>query len=358
MRKHLVLFIGLALAAPLCSQTSKEPRTSAGDEVRTPKCVQLYYVSVDGNEGYINEVGKLMIKPQFGVAHPFHEGLAKVVPSEELGCWYIDGTGRMITEKFENCGDSFSDGLAAVGLGGKYGYIDKLGRIAIKPQFDLAQSFSEGLAGVEVGEKYGYIDRTGQFVIDPQFDYVEPFSEGLAKIMTRGAEFLGFVNRAGKTVIGPLDGVEFKPGGFSEGLAVVSVGGKFGYVDKTGSLAILPKFDYAGAFSEGRAFVVQDGKIGYINSQGQWAINPRFAFRPGSEPDAIETAIILGTYSQGLAAIRVGETWGYINKQGAFVIAPRFDRAYHFEGPLAAVQLGAKRGYIDKTGRYVWKPTE
>ena len=37
------------------------------------------------------------------------------------------------------------------------------------PQFDEAKTFSEGLAAVKVGEKWGYIDKAGQVVIAAQF---------------------------------------------------------------------------------------------------------------------------------------------------------------------------------------------
>ena len=42
---------------------------------------------------------------------------------------------------------------------GKSGFIDKTGRIVINPQFDLPAFFSEGLAAVFIGGKWGYIAR-------------------------------------------------------------------------------------------------------------------------------------------------------------------------------------------------------
>lgn len=44
-------------------------------------------------------------------------------------------------------------------------------------QFDYAGSFSEGLARVQIGWKYGLIDKTGKIVIEPMFDDVYQFSE-------------------------------------------------------------------------------------------------------------------------------------------------------------------------------------
>src|SRR6266699_982332 len=80
-----------------------------------------------------------------------------------------DQTGRIvIPPQFDEAG-SFSDGLAAVRIGARFGYIDKQGKIVINPQFSSAGSFSGGLAVVGIDGKWGYIDKQGKFVIKPQF---------------------------------------------------------------------------------------------------------------------------------------------------------------------------------------------
>src|ERR1700704_1310768 len=49
--------------------------------------------------------------------------------------------------------------------GAKQHPADQTVHIVIKPQFDEADSFSEGLAAVRVGAKFGYIDKQGTIVI-------------------------------------------------------------------------------------------------------------------------------------------------------------------------------------------------
>jgi hypothetical protein len=79
---------------------------------------------------------------------------------------FIDKTGKVVIEPQFDGAESFSEGLAAVkvggvnGNGGKYGYIDRMGKFAIALQFDEAASFSEGLAAVKVGNKWGYIGKS------------------------------------------------------------------------------------------------------------------------------------------------------------------------------------------------------
>ena len=62
------------------------------------------------------------------------------------------------------------------------GFLDKTGKIVINRQFDSAAEFSEGLAVVKSGDKYGYIDKTGKTIINPQFSNSRSFTEGLAGV--------------------------------------------------------------------------------------------------------------------------------------------------------------------------------
>ena len=55
---------------------------------------------------------------------------------------------------------------------------------------------------------------------------------------------------------------------FSEGLALVKLNGKYGYIDKQGNEVIPLKYDYANNFLEGLALVRLNGKYGYIDKQG------------------------------------------------------------------------------------------
>ena len=48
---------------------------------------------------------------------------------------------------------------------GKYGFIDGSGRVRIGPQFDGALPFTEGLAAVRLGDKWGFIDPSGKVVV-------------------------------------------------------------------------------------------------------------------------------------------------------------------------------------------------
>nr|MBA3804518.1 WG repeat-containing protein [Acidobacteriota bacterium] len=59
-------------------------------------------------------------------------------------------------------------------------------------------------------------------------------------------------------------------GGFSEGLALVDVDYKFGFIDKTGKIVIKPMYDAAGNFSNGITPVQIGSMHGYIDKTGKY----------------------------------------------------------------------------------------
>jgi hypothetical protein len=284
--------------------------------------------------------------------------------------------------------------LYPIMVSGKCGYIDAQGRIAIEPQFGPDCQFSEGRARYVIGGRYGFMDETGRCVITPRFDRVEGFSGGLARVALDLRTL--YVDKAGRTVI-DLGRVCYA-GDFSEGLAPLkpTIGGPYGYIDRTGKRVIPPRFDAAGNFHEGLAAVESGGKLGYIDKTGRMAVKPQYAltdaddaqdtdYAPNDFSDgvAVVGCIVgghlkcgcidktgklviparfdwIGKYSQGRACIRVGVKYGYIDKDGAIVIEPQFLKAYRFSEGLARVLIGNERyarfGFIDCAGQIVINP--
>jgi hypothetical protein len=77
------------------------------------------------------------------------------------------------------------------------------GKVVIKPKFDLTFHFSEGLAAVEIGGKWGYINKAGKMVIAPkELEHVEDFHHGLAFVTTKDGKY-GYIDTSGKYVWTP-----------------------------------------------------------------------------------------------------------------------------------------------------------
>ncbi|HEY9062997.1 MAG TPA: WG repeat-containing protein, partial [Pseudobacteroides sp.] len=64
-------------------------------------------------------------------------------------------------------------------------------------------------------------------------------------------------------------------GDFSEGLAVIQVKDKQGYIDTSGKVIVKPVFEPASEFKNGLARVNYGGEWGYINKEGEFVYKPK-----------------------------------------------------------------------------------
>lgn len=270
---------------------------------------------------------------------------------------------------------SFSDGLAAVELDGKWGFIDKTGEEVIPLEYSFVMPFSEGVAWVTSSNQrhnpWGLIDKEGNEVLPHEYYNPSPFSEGLA-IVDAGdvSHYVPIaIDITGETIISGYE-LMFD---FREGLAAVGLRSeehhgmstRFSYVDKTGREIVefsspIVYFHFQDGlridFTEGLAAYNKDGKYGFINQDGDMVIPNNY--------------IIVQGFSEGLSAFRSGdwdaeaEAWidgykvGYINQAGQETII--FSTSIHewvglgnFSNGLASVIKDNKVGYIDKDGNTV-----
>src|SRR5258706_7200576 len=335
----------------------------------------LFPVGKDDKWGFIDRAGKIIIPLQFDNANDFREGLALITAKGRK--LFIDESGRVaITPQFDIVHD-FSEGVAAVNIGetripnlglisnpGKWGYIDKTGKLVLPLRFTHAEDFSEGLAGVRDGERGGFIDHQGKFVFDVPLDVTLGFHEGVVGVLWQGT--LAYFDRTGKKLGPPADyGAKSKSS--SEGLVPISIGGKWGFMDRTGKMLIETRFADAENLKAGLAPVKvrSDATIwcpadesgsrsgatmmyGYIDKTGKIVI-----------PATLNSA---ESFREGLAAVRKCDQAYFIDKSGKTVIKGNFTYASSFSGGLARVETltkdGLLAGYIDKMGKQVWGPTK
>ena len=116
--------------------------------------------------------------------------------------------------------------------------------------------------------------------------------------------------------------------------------GKWGYINKKGSLVIPVQFDDADYFSDGFARVRKGDKYGFIDTTGKVVVYYLLDDAKSFDPEC------------GWALVQRSGKWGWINHNGEYRIACRFEAAYPFYRGLAMVKLNGKYGYIDVTGRF------
>ena len=228
---------------------------------------------------------------------------------------------------------------------------------------------AEDDAKYEKFEEYGKqgFKKDGVVVIPAIYDKAWDFREGLALVELN--DKWGYIDKIGKEVI-PIKYNEVYS--FKEGLALVKLNGKWGYIDKLGNEVIQIKYESAWDFREGLALVANNGKGGYIDKSGKEVIPIKFDLvsnfkngkarvklngkcgyfdKSGKEVTPIKYDDIWD-FSEGLAGVKLNGKWGFIDKTGKEVIPIKFDIAWPFENGKAMVQLNGKSGTIDKQGNF------
>jgi hypothetical protein len=313
------------------------------------------------------------------------------------------------------CGNSGAK-LVRIDQGGRCGYADLTGKVIIAPRYRSCGDFSQGLAAIRGEKGWGYTNLKGEEVVAPHFVHADAFSDGLAFVELNG-QTLGVIDTTGKIL---FRGDYYEHGRFRDGLAPVRIPASFecaddssgccreilpdqrkqcpegylrpsdrgkdwGYIDKSGKLAIPLQFSEAGEFHEGTASV---GRERFIDRQGHSANPGTIAAVCGidlvgakeascgyedksgklvSPPNATLQVQDGRTYiwnrgayvfeeaktpSGGRGLVRIKGKYGYVDtSSGALAIAAQYDDAQSFSEGLAAVGRGEKWGYVDLQGR-------
>ncbi len=298
--------------------------------------------------GYINQKGKTVIGPGYNRAETFLNRQARV---EKDGMkFFINRKGRVISEP-RSCGmDGAPDGLLLTYYHNtennlRTGYIAGDGQLLGKPEWREAYNFFEGLGRIKIvvgiDYKFGFVDNTGEYVIEPILDEAYDFHEGLAAALVAEEGYepccygfplhkpgkWGFINKQGDWVIEPTFDV-VKP--FFEGLAYAAIISEdsdsftIGYINTSGEWVIDNVMGNGSIFVDGRAIAVsEDGKYHCINAEGE--IVGDAVFDRGMP------------FFDGMACVKVGDKWGFINTGGEMAIEPQFEALAFFSEGLAAI---------------------
>ncbi|MCH7975713.1 MAG: WG repeat-containing protein, partial [Bacteroidetes bacterium] len=211
---------------------------TSGDDPLNPAGtanIALFPVERDGDWGYMDPTGRLVIQPEYSEAFSFSEGLAPAsrwISGRGTVWFYLRQNGSVAFEIVAHDAYPFHDGLARVNADGRWGFIDTTGTYVVNPFMNSARDFSEGRARVKTtGYRWSFMDTSGAVVIETEFDEIEDFADGLA---------------------------------------LYEEDGRWGYLDPAGAVAIIPQFDEARSFSDGRAAVKVGESWGYIATDGQF----------------------------------------------------------------------------------------
>lgn len=214
--------------------------------------------------GYIDKTGKAVIPFQYYQAgtSSFENGECRV---------QIKGVTNLINKKGEvvftptltkNC-MGFYNGLSASYTNydkrSGWGYYNRKNQWVIKPQFDNANSFKGGYAVVEKGGKQGVIDTTGKFLIPMKYASIysiAPESGYYACQLAANGE-AEYFNAKGEPFTKEPVKYLVHPNGHSI-IPYCDQNGKWGYMNKDGTVFIKAQFDRTSALSEHKGWINGD----------------------------------------------------------------------------------------------------
>lgn len=221
--------------------------------------------------GFVDRQGKTVIEPQFMTAGEFPDDPADLPVAALNRDWcYFDRAGKIVLRVSMgpnlNDADLFANGRLRMKEGFTWGYKDASGAWAIPPRYNDAQNFDGGYAAVQDGDKWIVIDVHGNRMPQDKkrIHVIGAYAEGLALATDNG--LLGWVD-AQEHLAFPLRKYQ-KAFQFSNGLARFELDDLYGYLDKSGNIAIANKYDSAQDFDHGLARVDTRDGLAYINTKG------------------------------------------------------------------------------------------
>lgn len=230
---------------------------------------------------------------------------------------------------------------------GKYGYLNQQGKFVIPAIYNSLRSVGSGYFVAEnVEKKEGLLDSLGRVVIPFDKQYIRNVGEdvfALNKTPNAGKTTYYLFGLKSNKLISSLSFEEV--GQFSEGLLRIKLGGKIGYVNKEGKLAISTVYDDVDVISRPSDSKLDQYIISTLSEEeeGDMPIDPEEedfvyvnCFKETQELNLDPVYLnSIGDFSEGLANVAIGEKMGSIDKNGKIIVPFVYDYITPFRNGLA-----------------------
>lgn len=241
--------------------------------------------------------------------------------------------------------------------GNCWGYADPQGKIVVEPQFEAAGLLRLGRARVCLNGRYGYVNRFGNIAIEPQYESAGEFGDHSAKVSRDGKTFL--IDRAGK-VLEPPPGMGMRCGGpiiiiryfeqYNCDGKIMLLTNKCCVFDSIQHKQVVRydtipgEFDAVRENGKGLIAVSIGEKWGMLDRKGQTVLPFEFdEIVFNSHPRGFET--------QYFGRVRQGNRWGMVDHKGKLIIPPQYETIGWFDQSVVFVKCFDKTGgYVDRNG--------
>lgn len=269
MKLHFIPLFAAILTIGLTSQAfaysdddCKPPKTNFSETLCTSDA--NIFVGMDKNyqsQALLNKQGKV---------------IASLKGFDQVGIWKL------------------SEGLLPVSKNGKIGYLNTQGKLVVPTVYDSvgdednkydeswANLVDSGRITVKKNGKFGVIDTNNKVIVPfNKYSHIDGFFDGRAVVFSAKSQKYGVIDPSGKQVVAPIYdnvyGTIAGDEGYSEGLLAVQKGKKWGFITKTGKVAIPIVYDEVRPFSEGLAGVLKGKNWVFVNGAHKVVIPFRYA---------------------------------------------------------------------------------
>jgi hypothetical protein len=297
-------------------------------------------VVCDENEkcGFIDRKGKEIIPLMYDYCYPFKKKYAVVKLGEKFGI--VNKKNKTIIPfKYENIINEY-DAILAVKANHKYGFINLKNEVVLDFIYDQASSFHGGYSYVKKNGEFFYIDNNGV----KSKDYQRGFEDGY-RYMSYGADEYyenKLMDKIFKLNYDFGEGLRYR-----DGLSVVKLNNKYGFIDRLGNEVIPPIYDQAKHFKFGKGIVKLGNEWMLIDKSGKKIVSLGFN----------ERRDILGFDDYG-GFLEIGGQngkQGVISSDGKFILPIKFDEITRRKKYIF-VKLNKLNGVYDYKGNEILKP--
>lgn len=265
----------------------------------------LIRVNDNGNYGYINKSGKIIIPIRYEHLNYYSDDSDYLI-AKFNGAWGVLNKSGDIVIPFEYQDIRTWDEIFVAKKNHKYGAVDTDGKITIPFVYDCIYEGSENLAAARIGDTYSYINKYGNAIAPFIYEnaYFYKFQNGMVLVEKDGK--LGAINKYGDVVV-PI---------------------KYA-LPRTGDIPV----GAGNEFKDGRLAVLRSGKYGFVDEQGKEVIELKYDF--------------VKDFEEGLARVNLNDKWGFVDTNGNEIIPIIYDEVFNFHNGKAKVNLNGKYGFID-----------
>lgn len=280
-----------------------------GDNILEPVIDEITYM---GDDFFFAKNGKeyMLIKAMTNKAHIRYTSYHKITRENDVILEYIHGRLRRIMKR---------DGILLNAMGMEA--VTKTG------QNHYNVLFKDGRTGL--------LNEKGEWEVVPaqNIDVLFPGNEGLYGALIDGK--YGYVDRTGTLrIANRYEGI----GKFSNGLAPVKVGNHWGYIDQNDKISIQPHFSSAGEFTNGVALVKKQGKANLIDRSGKELLSGFYERISMTDDNYYLT--------------ENNARFGLVSPDGKEISIPKFDELRREGIDKILIRRGDKYGIMKESGEY------